>query len=130
MITIAALISAATHFAIAVFQIFLVAGKPWGEYAWGGQHHGVLSRPLRFGSAVSAVVLLSFTLINLCYAGIIVLPLPALTVLRLQWAIAVYAGLGTVMNAISRSRRERLLWTPVCAVLLALNVYLLYAVPS
>ncbi|MFO1480819.1 MAG: hypothetical protein U1F40_11525 [Turneriella sp.] len=127
--TAAALLSAAIHTAIAIFQVLLVTGKPWGEYAWGGQHRGVLPRPLRFGSAVSAVVLLGFALINLQSAGITMITMPGIVVLRLQWAISVYAGLGTVMNAISRSRRERLLWTPVCAVLLALNAYLLYAMP-
>ena len=127
--TAAALLSAAIHTAIAIFQVLLVTGKPWGEYAWGGQHRGVLPRPLRFGSAFSAVVLLGFALINLQSAGITMITMPGIVVLRLQWAISVYAGLGTVMNAISRSRRERLLWTPVCAVLLALNAYLLYAMP-
>ena len=47
MILIFALISAALHIGIAAFQVFLAAGKPWGEYAFGGQNKGVLPRHLR-----------------------------------------------------------------------------------
>lgn len=125
MIAIAALISAFLHFSIAVFQLALAAGKPWGQFSWGGKHAGVLPRGFRIGSIFSFVVLCLFAAVNLQTAAIINPVFPAGMHTVMQWIVTVYACLGTLMNAISRSRGERLLWTPVAALLFALNLLIL-----
>ena len=126
MITILALLSATLHGAIAVFQLLLVAGKPWGEYAWGGQNKGVLPLGFRIGSLFSILILLSFAWVNLATAALVPLPLAEFPLVTAQKIVTGYAALGVLMNSISRSRKERLLWTPVCTVLLALNATLLW----
>jgi hypothetical protein len=102
--------------ALAVFQAALAAGAPLGRFAWGGQHR-VLPTKLRIGSAVSIVLYALFALIILGSAeravdgtGV------GITDVGI-WGLTAYFALGIVMNAISRSRPERMLMTPVVAVL-------------
>jgi hypothetical protein len=103
--------------ALAVFQLLLIAGRPLGRFAWGGQHD-VLPRNLRIGSAISIVLYAFFALIIADRAGLITLGLPAFAI----WVLAGYSTLGVFVNAISRSKPERNLMTPV-ALLLALACY-------
>jgi hypothetical protein len=89
--------------ALVVFQVALASGAPWGRFAWGGQHAGVLPRRLRIASGVSVIVY-------------VVLAVPALAQVA-AWVVFGYLCLGVVMNAISRSAAERAVMTPVAAVL-------------
>jgi hypothetical protein len=104
---------------LAVFQIALVFGAPLGEYAWGGQRTGRLPAGYRVGSAVSIVLYLLFAAIVLSRSGIISLIPDRLSVPG-AWIVFAYLALGTLMNAISRSRKERIVMTPVAAVLAVL----------
>ncbi len=122
LIAIAAILSAILHLGIAVFQLALAAGKPWGQFSWGGRHAGVLPRGFRIGSVFSFVILCLFAAVNLQTAAVISPVFPGGTHSVMQWMVTIYAGLGTLMNAISPSRAERLIWTPVAAVLFALNL--------
>jgi len=124
MITAITWAAAGLHLAIAVFQVCLVAGKPWGEYAWGGQHKGVLPAGFRIGSIVSALLLLFFAWVNLAATSLV--PAAGFPVAAAQKFVTGYAALGALMNGISRSRKERLLWTPVCTLLLVLNLLILW----
>jgi hypothetical protein len=49
----AALLAAIGFAGIALFQVALAAGVPWGHAAWGGSH-AHRSSPERIGSAVAA----------------------------------------------------------------------------
>lgn len=130
MLVLLSLASAVIHVAIALFQLLLVLGKPYGEYAWGGQHVGVLPRGLRIGSGISFLLLLFFASINLHVAGWLDGWLPGLSVRGWQWVVLAYAALGAPLNAISRSRKERRLWTPVVSALFVLNALALYLSPD
>ncbi|WP_250445851.1 hypothetical protein [Actinotalea sp. C106] len=103
--------------ALAVFQIALALGAPWGAFAWGGQHEGVLPGRLRVGSAVSVLLYAVFALVTLDRAGLTDV-LPAAVVAPAAWVLVAYLALGVVMNAISRSRAERMTMTPTILVLL------------
>jgi hypothetical protein len=110
-----ALIGAVLLAALAVFQASLVAGAPWGRLAWGGQHV-VLPTNLRVGSAVSIALYGLFAVFMLQAAGAVeVLPRGLVDVGI--WVLAGYFILGVVMNAVSRSRPERLVMTPVVLAL-------------
>lgn len=102
---------------LAVFQALLIAGRPLGRFAWGGQH-AVLPAGYRVGSAVSIALYAGFAVLILQAAGS-VSPLPGGFVQVAIWVLTGYFVLGIGMNAISRSRPERLLMTPVAAVLAA-----------
>jgi hypothetical protein len=101
--------------ALAVFQALLVAGQPLGRFAWGGQHE-VLPTGLRVGSAVSIALYAAFAVLMLSAADALdVLPTGFVEVAI--WVLTGYFTLGIAMNAISRSRPERLVMTPVVLVL-------------
>ena len=102
---------------LAVFQGLLVAGAPLGRFAWGGQND-VLPANLRIGSAVSIALYAGFAVLILQAAGALSV-LPDGFVDVAIWVLTGYLLLGIVMNAISRSRPERLLMTPVVALLAA-----------
>ena len=118
---VAALLLCVLLAALAVFQLALIAGAPLGRYAWGGADR-VLPRRRRSAGALAIVLYVVFALVFLAEAGVVpsVLPDWALTVLA--WVIVAYLALGTVMNALSRSPRERWVMTPVSAALTVLGL--------
>jgi hypothetical protein len=107
--------------ALCVFQVCLAAGAPWGRLAWGGAH-ATLPKGLRIGSAVSAAVMAA-----LCWyylAGAYGWP-PTLSDsarTTIAWVLTALFTAGTIMNAASRSKPERLVMTPVNLVLLACSL--------
>ena len=107
---------------LAVFQALLIAGQPLGRFAWGGQHT-VLPTGLRVGSAVSIALYAGFAVLILSAAGALAV-LPAGFVDVAIWVLAGYFVLGIGLNAISRSRPERLVMTPVVLLLAAVCLVL------
>ena len=118
MTTAAAIVACLILLALAVFQALLIAGRPLGRYAWGGQHE-VLPRKLRIGSAISILLYAVFAIIILESAGIADM-LPDVVADIGIWVLTAYFALGIIMNGISRSKPERQLMTPVCIVLTVL----------
>jgi hypothetical protein len=114
---IAAILFCIVISALTVFQAALVAGAPLGHFAWGGADR-VLPAGKRVGSAVSIVLYAVFAAIVLDRAGLTRLPLEAIRQWAI-WALVASFALGIAVNAISRSRPERLTMTPVAAVLCA-----------
>ncbi|SHH37595.1 MULTISPECIES: hypothetical protein [Geodermatophilus] len=115
MILVAAVVGVVLLAALAVFQLALVGGAPLGRFAWGGQHV-VLPPRLRVGSAVSIGVYGVVALLLLQAAGAVDL-LPGGVVDVAMWVLTGYFALGVALNAISRSRPERLVMTPVALAL-------------
>lgn len=116
----AAILAAAGFALLALFQLAVAAGAPFGRASWGGAHEGVLPPNLRAASAVAALV---WTVAALVVLGRVDLGL--LSGSWLGWAVWVLVGLlvvGVVMNAASRSRWERFGWAPFALVLAALCV--------
>ena len=112
---IAAIVACVVLAALSIFQISLAAGTPLGRFAWGGQHDVLPSR-LRGASIFSVVLYGFFALVALNQAGIITALRPGLAQ-PLLIAMTVYFFIGIGMNAISRSRPERFVMTPVAAIL-------------
>jgi hypothetical protein len=122
---IAASAACAVLSGLAIFQAALVSGAPLGRFAWGGQHK-VLPTGLRVGSAVSIVLYGAFGYIALAKAGMVPLLANEAVTSVVAWVLAGYFALGVLMNAISRSKPERAVMTPVAFVLAA--AYLVLAV--
>lgn len=102
--------------ALAVLQVLVASGRPYGRLVWGGQHV-VLPTRLRVGSAVSVVLYGLFALVLLWRAGLF--GASGAFAYVATWVLFGYFALGIVMNLISRSRAERLVMTPTCIVLAA-----------
>lgn len=119
MTTTAAILACAVLAALAAFQLALASGAPLGRFAWGGAHERLPSR-LRVASAASIVLYAVFAAILLDRAALIdVIPDGASRVAA--WVLTGYFLLGIAMNDISRSRGERLVMTPVVALLAVLS---------
>jgi hypothetical protein len=96
---------------VTAFQIALALGAPAGAAAWGGAHPGVLPTRLRGASAVVGVFVYSPTALLIVDSG---------GVIDIGWDVSpvwlwVLAGLfllGTLANAASRSKVERV-WAAV-----------------
>jgi hypothetical protein len=108
---VAAIGAAVVLFALAIFQLALASGAPLGHLAWGGQQR-VLPPGLRVASLASIAIYALFALVLADRAGLVAVFGEAISGPG-SWAIAGYGALGTLVNAISRSRAERLVMTPV-----------------
>ncbi len=109
---------------LAVFQVALVAGAPpLGRFAWGGQHD-VLPQKLRVGSVVSIVLYALFGYTALAKARLAPVLVSETFTDIFMWVLTAYFILGVALNAISRSKPERFVMTPVALVLAVLFLLL------
>ncbi len=126
MVAVAAGLFLALTAIVAVFQLALAAGTPWGHLAWGGRFPGRLPASMRAVAVVSAALLLSFAAIVCARAGVAFPEWQPLSE-RLVWAVVAYCALGVLANAATPSRWERIIWLPVvtlmlvCALLVAFS---------
>jgi hypothetical protein len=101
---------------MSLFHLALAAGVPWGVAAWGGTHR-ILPPKLRAGSVAAAAILVFAGVIILARAGVVALGAHSMFVRAASWALAAYFALNTLGNLSSSSRLERVVMTPVAAVL-------------
>ena len=114
---VVALVGVALLGGLAVLQLLLVAGAPLGRLAWGGTHV-VLPRNLRVGSMVTVGLYAVFALLMLQAAGAFAVLPRGLAGVAI-WVVTVWLAIGVAINAVSRSRAERLVMTPTSLVLAA-----------
>ena len=110
-IYVASIILAILFLAIAVFQVLLSLGYPLGEFAMGG-YYKVLPKKLRIASVANALVLLCMGFVFLQHTNVLV-GLDFLSTNLLVWVITIFLGLNTIANLLSRSKKERLVMTPL-----------------
>jgi hypothetical protein len=113
---LAARVFAALTAIVCVFQLALAAGAPWGAYAMGGAFPGVMPPPMRVAAVVQVVVLAAVALVVLSRAGVM-LPTWRRASGFLIYLIVALLGISVVLNLITPSPIERLIWAPVAAVL-------------
>jgi len=121
IVRVAAIAAAVLLGLVAVFQVALVLGVPWGEYTQGGANVGVLPAAARAVAAFSAVLLVLMACAVLGRVGLGPLrTAPRRLVTVLAWFTAGYSVLGLLANLATQSDRERMVWAPVTAVLAVL----------
>lgn len=104
-----------------LFQLALAAGTPWGELAMGGRYPGRFPPALRFAALLQAGILGVLGLIVWVRAGIILpewLPVSQKAI----WGVVAFCALSLIANLITPSRRERMIWAPVAAILLLSSI--------
>ncbi|KRA23190.1 hypothetical protein ASD65_01205 [Microbacterium sp. Root61] len=104
---------------LAIFQLALALGAPWGRFAWGGQHR-VLPTRLRIGSLVAIVIYAAVVVIAYDRLGAIDVFPEGFSIVAM-WVVVAYFALGIVMNALSRSKPERYAMVPISIVLAILS---------
>ena len=101
---------------VILFQLALAAGAPWGSYAMGGAFPGTYPPPMRVAALAQGAILGGVALIVLARAGL-VLPGWRRVSRWLVWVVVVLLAVGVVLNLITPSGMERLIWAPVAVVL-------------
>lgn len=100
---------------LCVFQIALAAGAPFGRLAWGGAHR-LLPVRQRIASAAAPLIYAFFASFPLQKTGYVDV-WPSGWIEPGIWIIACYLAVSVGLNAMSKSRPERLVMTPVAAAL-------------
>lgn len=118
---LAAFVYVGVSLVIIAFQLALAAGAPWGEFAMGGAYPGQFPPELRVAAVVQAVILALLALVVLARAGVM-LPTWSKASRWLVWVAVVFSALSLVLNTITPSARERMIWAPVALVLLVCSV--------
>lgn len=116
-IRIAAIGYAIVTVGIVAFQIGLALGAPWGAYAMGGAFPGQFPPPMRVAALVQALLLVALAGVVLARAGV-ALPRWSRTSRRWIWVAVAFSGLSLILNLITPSPGERMIWAPVAFLLL------------
>lgn len=114
---ILAYIFSALTAAVVFFQLALALGAPWGEMAMGGKFPGRYPPKMRAAAVVQMIPLTLIALVVLTRAGIVFDEYFELSK-SVIWFVVVYMAVGTVLNIITPSKKERMLWAPIAVVLL------------
>jgi hypothetical protein len=99
---------------VALFQLALALGAPWGHLAMGGRYPGRFPAGARVGAVVQGALNLGFAVIVLGRAGLVT-PAPPNW---LFWVVVAASAIAAVLNLITPSIPERRLWGPVSLVML------------
>ena len=113
---IAAIIAVVLFAGMSVFQLLLVLGLPFGRLAYGGKYEKLPSK-MKIISLIGIVIFIFTTLSVLERAEIIIIFNNLMFVTVIVWIIAVYLAFITLMNAISKSKWEKLIMTPISLTL-------------
>ena len=109
---LAARIFAGLVIVVGTFQLALALGAPWGGLAMGGAVQGVMPPALRWAALVQMAVLAAVALVMLSRAGL-TLPAWRKASRPLAWVIVALLAVSAVLNLITPSYLERLIWAPV-----------------
>ena len=106
---------------VIAFQIALALGAPWGEFTMGGKISGILPPLLRLAAFLQSLLILFFNVIVLSRAQLGFENLYTISRTAI-WFVFGFFVLGSVMNLVTPSKKERMLWAPVNILLLVLSL--------
>lgn len=111
----AAIIGAGAFSIVIVLSILIICGLPLGELTMGGQYK-VFPPKLRIVLVAQLVLQMFFVVIILQMGGFIPLWFSGNVTRIICIVMAAYLSLNTVMNFISKSKKERYIMTPLSFV--------------
>ncbi len=100
---------------IAVMTVLVACGLPLGEFTMGGQHK-ILPKKFRVAAVISVAIQIFAMIIILQAGGFISLCLPFKLTKYICFFFAAYLSLNTIMNMISKSRKEKYVMTPLSLI--------------
>jgi hypothetical protein len=103
---------------IVAFQVALSLGAPWGNLAMGGRFPGRFPIKMRIAALIQAVVLLLLAIIVLTKERLILASLYPVSAIAV-WVVVAFCILALIMNLLTPSKWERVIWAPVAAILVA-----------
>ncbi|MDH5730168.1 MAG: hypothetical protein OEZ58_14325 [Gammaproteobacteria bacterium] len=99
-----------------LFQLALAFGAPWGEMTMAGKYPGRLPAAMRFAAIVQCLLLALIGLIVSIRAGLLLQTYNDISQ-SLIWVVIVFTLISVILNSITPSKKERLLWAPVTLIL-------------
>lgn len=100
---------------IATMTVLVACGLPFGEFTMGGQHK-ILPKNLRVAAVISMAIQTFAMIIILQAGGFISLWFSFKVTKYICFFFAAYLSLNTIMNMISKSRKERFVMTPLSLI--------------
>lgn len=110
-----AIIGASTFAIVIVLSILIICGLPLGELTMGGQYK-VFPKKLRIVLVAQLILQIFFEVIILQMGGFIPLWFSGNVTKIIGIIMAVYLSLNTVMNFISKSKKEKYIMTPISLI--------------
>lgn len=106
---------------LALFQLALAAGAPWGSLAMGGRFPGTFPPAMRIAALAQVPI---YGLMGLIVFARVGLALPgSFEVSRIAiWAVVGVSALAVVLNLVTPSKWERRLWAPVAILMFAASL--------
>ena len=100
---------------IATMTVLVACGLPFGEFTMGGQHK-ILPKNLRVAAVISVAIQI-FAMIIILQAGDFISLWFSFKVTKyICFFFAAYLSLNTIVNMISKSRKERFVMTPLSLI--------------
>ena len=109
------ILSAVLFGVIATMTVLVACGLPLGEFTMGGQHK-ILPKKLRVAAVISVVIQIFAMIIIWQAGGFISLWLSFKVTKYICFFFAAYLSLNTIMNMISKSRKEKYVMTPLSVI--------------
>ncbi len=100
---------------MATMTVLVACGLPLGEFTMGGQHK-ILPKNLRVAAVISVAIQFFAMIIILQAGGFIPLWFSFKVTKYICFFFAAYLSLNTIMNMISKSRKERFVMTPLSLI--------------
>ena len=108
----AAIIGAAAFSIVIVLSFLIICGLPLGELTMGGQYR-VFRKKLRILLVTQLILQIFFVIVVLQMGGWISLWFSAYVTKIICIVMAVYLSLNTLMNLVSKSKKEKYIMTPL-----------------
>ena len=100
---------------IAAMTVLVACGLPFGEFTMGGQHK-ILPKKFRGVAFISVAIQIFAMIIILQAGGFISLWLSFKVTKYICFFFAAYLSLNTIMNMISKSKKEKYVMTPLSLI--------------
>ena len=100
---------------IAIMTVLVAYGLPLGEFTMGGQHK-ILPKKFRLAAVVSVAIQIFAMIIILQAGGLLPLWFSFKITKYICFFFAAYLSLNTIMNMISKSKKEKYVMTPLSLI--------------
>lgn len=109
------IIGASAFSIVIVLSFLIICGLPLGELTMGGQYR-VFPKKLRIILVTQLILQIFFVVIILQMGGFVSLWFPYKITKIICIVMAIYLSFNTVMNFISKSKKEKYMMTPLSAI--------------